>query len=123
MILMKELNPHKYIVDATITANLHDLLNKVNQIRSAYGKPMMVSSGLRSQEDQARINPGAPKSKHLTGQACDIADHNGTLKAFVGANIKLLEDAGLWCEDFAHTPTWVHFQTVPPGSGKRFFIP
>jgi uncharacterized protein YcbK (DUF882 family) len=84
---------------------------------------MTVTSGLRSKEDQARINPGAPKSKHLMGQACDISDKNGELKKWIKANVSVLESAGLWCESFDATPSWVHFQVVPPKSGNRFFIP
>jgi len=67
-----------------------------------------------------RINPGAPKSKHLTGQAVDIAD-DGKLKAWLVARPEILEQAELWCEEGTHG--WVHFQIVPPKSGRRWFLP
>lgn len=123
MIALKELNPHGYKTTAEQDANLATLLERMNKIRAAYGHPMLVSSGLRSAEDQARINPSAPKSKHLLGAACDITDGDGSLKKWIKANVSLLETVGLWCEDLKATPTWVHFQCLPPKSGNRFFIP
>lgn len=110
-----------------IDSNLQVLLERLNVIRLAYGKPMTITSGLRSQAQQdALIKAGksnAPKSKHLFGQAADIFDPRGELKIWLMQNIKLLEDVGIWLEDFGSTPTWVHMQCVPPNSGKRIFIP
>lgn len=123
MISASELNPHKYTPTPEQTANLAVLLDRMNQLRALYGKPMTVTSGLRSPEDQASINPSVPKSKHLTGQACDILDGTGDLKKWVKANVSSLESIGLWCEDFKSTPTWLHCQIVAPKSGNRFFIP
>jgi uncharacterized protein YcbK (DUF882 family) len=123
MISLQELNPHNYPTTPEIDANLQTLLERVNVIRAAWGKPMIVTSGLRSQADQARINPNAPKSKHLIGAACDVYDPDGELKKWVLDNVKLFEDTGLWMEAFSSTPTWVHMQCIPPHSGNRFFIP
>ena len=120
---MKELNPHGYATSPEIAQNLAILLDRINHVRAEIGKPMTVTSGLRNVVDQARINPSAPHSKHLTGQAVDIADADRTLRAWVLANLPLMEKIGLWIEDFGHTPTWCHFQVVPPKSGKRIFIP
>lgn len=63
------------------------------------------------------------KSKHLFGQAADIADGNKILQQWCKDNVQLLETTGLWMEDFSATPTWCHFQIVPPASGKRWFMP
>lgn len=125
MISFKELLGSINVADVDLTTqhNLEELKRRMNVVRSAYGQPMLVTSGLRTQQDQMRINPKAPKSKHIMGKACDISDRSGALKAWILANVEILESAGLWCEDFAHTPTWVHFQSEPPRSGKRFFIP
>lgn len=105
--------------------NLDVLLVAINKVRDAYGQPMVVTSGYRTIKDQMRINPKAPHSKHMSGHAVDILDKDGKLKAWVASEegMKCIEDAGLYCEDFAHTPDWVHFQCLPPSSGKRFFIP
>lgn len=127
MIFLKELNPHDYPTSPIIDKNLSILLERMNEIRAAYGKPMIVTSGLRSDEQQAGLiaqgKTNAKHSKHLSGMACDIKDCDGELKKWVNENVKVLERIGLWCEDFSYTPTWVHFQCTPPASLKRLFIP
>ena len=45
---------------------------KLQQLRNAYGKPMIVSSGYRCPDhptEAAKTKPGA----HASGQACDVA--------------------------------------------------
>jgi hypothetical protein len=63
------------------------------------------------------------KSNHLFGRAVDFADGDGKLKKWILENIKLMEEIGLYMEDFNATKTWVHFQINPPKSGNRFFKP
>lgn len=127
MISLKELNPHEYPTTPIIDKNLATLLERMNEIRGAYGKPMIITSGLRSDEQQAGLiaqgKSNAKHSKHCAGLACDVLDEHGELKKFCLDNVKVLERIGLWCEDFAFTKNWVHFQCTPPMSGKRFFIP
>lgn len=112
--------------------NLLDLLIKINKVRDAWGKPMTVSSGWRSRADQIRIYRGKGitdeakmhmKSKHFFCQAVDIADPKQELQKWIIDNISLIAQIGLWMEDFSATKNWIHFQSVPPGSGKRFFLP
>ncbi len=113
-------------------SNINTLLQRINIIRKAYNKSMKVSSGFRSMEDHLRIykekgitdpNKIPMKSNHLSAAAIDIADPKQELQKWILANIKILEDAQLWCEDFTATKTWVHFQILAPKSGKRFFMP
>jgi uncharacterized protein YcbK (DUF882 family) len=122
-ISIQELNPHGYDTTPEQDANLATLFDRINKVRDAWGKPMIVTSGLRSQADQQRINPSAPKSKHLLGAACDIQDTDGSLAQWVKDNMTLMEKIGFWFEDFNHTKGWVHFQVLPPASGNRVFIP
>lgn len=61
-------------------------------------------------------------SKHLFGQAADISDPDGSLHEWCGKNEALLVSVGLWCEE-KDDQARVHFQIVPPKSGKRFFKP
>lgn len=112
--------------------NLTELLVKINNVRDAWGKPMTVTSGWRSKEDQIRIYRSKGivdekkmhmKSKHFFCQAIDISDPNKELQKWIKKNLPLMEEIGVWFEDFSYTPTWVHIQIVPPGSGNRFFIP
>lgn len=118
--------------------NLEELRKKLDKVRAAYGKPMIVTSGYRSEVDHKRIyseinakrrKAGLPEirvptaSKHLYGQACDISDPKQELQKWIKDNVAVLEEIGLWCEDFSATKTWIHFQSIPPKSGKRFFLP
>lgn len=127
MISLKELNPHSYPTTPEIDANLLILLEKINKVRDAYSIPMIVTSGLRDMTLQLRLiaegKSTASKSKHLTGEAVDIYDPVGNLAKWVQANMPLMEEIGFWFEDFKHTDGWVHFQSTPPKSGNRVFIP
>ncbi len=116
--------------------NLEELLKKMNLVRQAYGKLMFITSGFRSMQDHLRIysqlaskrgvdfDPSKVPmgSRHLTGQACDIYDANGDLMAWCHDNESLLAEIGLWMEE-PDDQKRVHFQWVPPKSGKRFFKP
>jgi hypothetical protein len=115
--------------------NIHLLLEKINKLREAYGKPLKVTSGYRTKAkhlaiyaakgitDQSKI-PMA--SNHLSGLAIDVVpieDNIKHLQDWIMNNESLMADIGLWFEDFRATPTWVHAQVVAPKSGKRFFMP
>lgn len=119
--------------------NLMTLLERVNKVRDAYGKAMVVSSGLRTMEqhlaiykakgitDQSKI---PMKSRHLIGAACDFSDSKKELQEWCKKNESLLKTIGLWMENFDYTSkpnAWVHFQCLPYGSyvdGKSlWFVP
>jgi D-alanyl-D-alanine dipeptidase len=115
--------------------NVHILLEKINKLREAYGKPLRVTSGYRSKAkhlaiyaakgitDQSKI---PMQSNHLKGLAIDVVpveDPVPHLQDWIMANESLMADIGLWFEDFSATKTWVHAQAVAPKSGKRFFMP
>lgn len=134
MVSMKELIKDTPISDISleIQHNLEEVLLRINKIRTAYNKPMTVTSGYRTMQDHIRIYNAKGimdlkkipmQSKHLYGKAVDISDPNKDLQKWCLANIKMLEDIGLWLEDFSATPNWVHFQIEPPKSGKRMFKP
>lgn len=112
-----------------IKENAFELIRRINAL--GFEPPMYLSSALRSKKVHERIykEKGVPAdkipwgSKHLSGKAVDVADPKNILKDFLAKNVDKLEWNGLWCEDFASTPSWVHFQSEPPKSGKRFFKP
>lgn len=112
-----------------IKENAFELIRRINAL--GFEPPMYFSSCLRSKKVHERIykEKGVPAdkipwgSKHLSGKAVDVADPKNILKDFLAKNVDKLEWNGLWCEDFASTPGWVHFQSEPPKSGKRFFKP
>lgn len=108
-----------------VQSNLMILLERINKIRSAYGKPMKVNDGIRI---KGLNDYGAKSSNHYLGAAIDIDDDEaGTLWKWVYANRKLLKEVGLWMEHPCYThfdgKSWLHFQIVPPSSGKRFYVP
>lgn len=136
MITMKELLKGKTIPTEYAT-NFQELFEKINKIREAYGRPMVVNSCFRSKDDQIRVYKELAASRgvkfdetkipwgsaHLKAAAVDIADDdNFTLYSWCVDNVKILEEVGLWCEvkDDQHR---VHFQIYPPKSQSRFFKP
>jgi len=66
---------------------------------------------------------GMPGSNHKTAHAVDVYDPNRQLAQWCLDNKQALHEAGLYCEDYRWTPVWVHFQDVPPKSGKIVYIP
>ena len=115
----------QYAEDLTpeIRVNAEKLLLKIEELFKRYGKTRAVTSGWRPLSVQMRVNPKAPKSNHVTGNAIDIEDADGKFKEWCVFHLHHLEELGLWMEDPASTPTWVHLQQRPPKSGKRIFKP
>lgn len=132
-ISFKEILGNNQISDVPIAIqhNIDELLKCVNKLRDAWGKPLIVTSGLRTMNQHLRIYsemnifpPNVPmKSRHLTGNAVDFADPTGNLYTWALLNEAGLEEWGLWAE--AGTKGWLHVQNVPYGSYKpghtRFF--
>ena len=109
-------------IPADLEPLLSDYLELINKFRAIYGKPMIVNSGYRSREHNAKIG-GAPNSAHCVCQAADFRDNDGALRNWIKDNINVLEVCDLYCEDFAATPTWVHIQSRQVASGNRIFKP
>lgn len=117
-------------------ANMMELLLRINKVRSAYGRPMTVTSGYRAKEDHIRIYKELAikrgtkfdetkipwGSQHLKASAVDISDPDGKLFEWTKQNEKLMESIGLWIEE-KDDQKRVHYQIYPPKSGKRFFKP
>lgn len=108
-------------VSVQIATNAAALLEKVNAFLEHYGEVRMTS-GYRSPEHNKKVG-GARSSKHMSGDAIDIFDPDKRLAKFVFTKSALLAEYGLYCEDMRCTKNWVHFQSKPPRSGSRFFIP
>ena len=108
-------------VDIVTMRNLKDLVGKLNKL--GFVPPCNATSCLRSIKDQQRINPKAMGSSHLYGAAVDIGDADNKLKTWLKANPQKLVECGLWAEDYASTPTWVHLQIYAPTSFNRVFKP
>lgn len=129
----KELNPKGVALSEAQKCNFEKLRIAINVVRTEYGFPMIVTSGVRSEADHKRIYAEKARraglksfrvpmgSMHLKAAAVDIFDPTGRLLKWCKSNEKCLDRAGLWCEE--GTVNWVHFQIYPPKSGKRWFLP
>lgn len=106
-----------------ISANLSKLLDALNKFRQLYGKPMIVSSGLRTQQANDQLSNSGKNSAHLSGEACDFHDLDRALTNWIMASPQILVDCDLYMEDPSATPTWVHLSIRRPGSGNRIFRP
>ena len=119
---------------AEIRHNAEQLVGKVNNLLNAAEldgvTPGMsvrgdaIASGWRPPAVNDATTNAAKASKHRSGQAVDLVDGPGrTLARWCLRNLDVLEDLGLWMEDPQWTPTWVHLQLVPAGSGRRVYLP
>jgi hypothetical protein len=105
-------------------ANAARVLEAVNALLGEFGESRKVTSGWRPAAVNAKTRNAAPKSKHMTCQAIDLADPEGDLDEWcmedLGARIA---KHGLYLEHPAATKGWCHLQIVPPKSGRRVFYP
>ena len=96
-----------------------ELLDALQVVRTDWNNPLSINCGYRCPAHNAAVG-GAPSSAHQTGQACDVYDPDGSLKAWIAP---LLEKYGLYMEAPHYTSNWCHLQTRPTASGNRVFIP
>lgn len=114
---------HRQELSRELRANARETLNRVNRLLRRAGLVRKVSSGWRPAAINAAV-PGAAKgSKHLSCQAIDLEDSDGSLDAWCMANLGVLEELQLWLEHPDATPGWCHLQILPPRSGSRVFYP
>jgi hypothetical protein len=109
-----------------IEANAERLLGLVNALLAIYGdNHTKVNSGWRPPSVNAATPNAALHSKHMTGQAIDLADPDGELDDWLAsdAGLDALNKIGLWVEHPAATKGWAHLQSMPPKSGRRVFYP
>lgn len=110
-------------LDVNLEKNLIELLTKINVLRLDFNKPMIVSSGFRSPEHNAKVD-GATHSTHQSCQGIDIVDADGSLRRFcIANNNAILKKYNLIMEHPAYTKGWCHLQTRTVKSGNRVFIP
>lgn len=113
----------------TIIGNAMTLLARTNLLLSSFREATgdteqrKVTSGWRPAAVNAATPNAAVKSKHMTGEAVDIADPEGDFDQWCLDNAARLENIGLWQEHPSATRGWTHLQCVPPKSGRRAFYP
>lgn len=94
-----------------------ELIDKLDEIREAFGGPIEVNSGARCSVYNRKIG-GARFSSHIEGKAADLA-RTPELLAFLQAN---MDKFNIWGERPEYTKTWLHV-TIRPGVSGRWFIP
>lgn len=120
---------HSADLSPEIVHNAMDTVRRANLLLSAYlaqsldDEDRRITSGWRPPSVNAATHGAAPRSKHMTGQAIDIADPDGTLDDWCFCHLDVLAECGLWMEHPSATRGWCHVQTVPPKSGNRAFYP
>lgn len=114
--------------------NGEDLVRRVNNLLSLMAQDgvklevcpvtqTLIASGWRPVYINQCTPGAAPKSNHITMQACDLYDPHGELDEWCLSNQEALKDCGLWLEHPASTKGWCHLQSKPPRSGRRVFYP
>jgi len=110
--------------------NLKELVEKINKFFEGYTWPKQlpkkVNDGYRRPQDSPKN--GSATSWHFKGAAIDLDDDaSGVTWKYVWQNRFKLKELGLYVEHPCWTNhkngSWIHIQTKPPRSGKRFFIP
>lgn len=125
---------HEHALTATIRVNARETVHRVNALlammiadglllEASPRTGTLVASGWRPPEINAATPGAAPRSRHMTGQACDLYDPEGLLDEWCQDHPDALAELGLWLEHPSATKSWCHIQTIPPRSGRRIFYP
>jgi hypothetical protein len=111
------------------------IINVMQPLRNAMGRPIRVTSGYRSLACNTKIG-GATNSQHMRGQAIDFQDPAGNLaQMFYYIKDNLPFDQLIWEKGDTNQPLWIHVSyksdgsnrgkvlkyQVPPGSGYTYF--
>lgn len=107
---------------AVVKTNLENLVkNVLDPLREAYGKPIGVYSGYRSNALNKAVN-GAKNSQHLTGTAADIHGANTTenrrLYDLV-LRMQLPFDQMILEKGTKTNPQWIHISFNPKNNRKQ----
>jgi hypothetical protein len=113
----------KYPLNDELRANADEIVAKASELLSRFGQLRRVSSGWRPPAINATTPGAARKSLHMSCEAVDLEDEDGSLDDWCLEHPEVLQEIGLWQEHPAATKGWCHLQIVPPRSGKRVFYP
>lgn len=120
---------HRDALTEEIVQNAQLTVDKINMLVGEFEAETGITldtwaSGWRPPAVNAGVKNAAAGSKHLTAKAGDVRDTPARdFARWCLRNLDRLQDIGLWMEDPQWTPSWVHLQIVPPGSGKRVYVP
>lgn len=120
---VEELNPHGHELTGILEFNLNKLADVVTALSKESMLLMRVTSGLRTKEEQMRINPMAPNSCHTYGLAVDLEDTHGSIFNWLIEHPDFMNKYDIYLEDRTYCRNWVHIQISPPKSRNRVFRP
>ena len=126
MIAYQELNPKGHPVPQNYLEHSYRLYYVLNVIRAGFSHPITVSRAFVTKEEQAKTNPEAPLSAHLTFQAADLVtvDNARPLWVFLMENYeKYVIGLDIYLEEKLYTPRHVHLQIRKVPSGNRIYKP
>lgn len=105
----------------------NDLAERLGLFGITLGKSPNTGTPLSSGWRPPLVNASTPNasktSLHMTGLAGDIYDPDGKIDDYLMDNQDIMVEFGIWLEHPDNTPTWSHWQIVPPKSGNRVFRP
>lgn len=99
-----------------------DLAERVSRLVDHLGIKPIISSGFRTTEANRKAG-GSRSSAHLSGEAVDLEDKDGSLDAAIDADPSVLDTYDLYREHPHYTPGWCHLSTRKTLSGRRTFVP
>ena len=112
---------------ATMLAKVNDLYQCAARDGCKLPKNPATKSGVSGNGHGGYRPPdcsvGAANSRHKDGRAVDRYDPDREFAAWCLAHPDELRKRGLYMEDPRWTPSWVHLQDLPPGSGRLVYVP
>ena len=101
----------EYPLDKVHYFNAANLLARVNYFLGLLRiKDVKMTSGYRPGRFN-KVAGGSARSGHISCEAIDIADTDGSIGLLIMNNLDLMEECGLYLEHLDYTPGWVHLQT------------
>jgi len=107
-------------LDMRQAINMADLLSRINHLIASLKINTRVTSGYRPSAINKKIG-GAKMSTHTVCAGIDLLDTQGEIGKMLKANVKILEEYGLYLENPDYTKGWVHLDTKT--RKNRIFIP
>ena len=111
--------PDKYMDNA-----IRLIKTVLQPIRTAWGKPINISSGYRSLKVNQKVG-GAKNSDHLFAAAADIKPSNGDTKGLWDVIIKLKDEGKINCRQIIweygtdKAPRWIHVSVNHPDNSEK----
>lgn len=103
-----------------IKENLQKLIEFLNPLREAWGSPIIITSGYRSQELN-KVLKGSSTSAHVAGWAVDMVPQNRELDKFKQFVRDYLKDKEFdqYIDEASGNSSWVHLGLYYPDGKKQ----